>query len=455
MQKKTGNSTRLKSKQPKADDTGLTLWVFLHAEFVEEGWSQADVQISSRFANAFSRRESRESLEAVWALRFSIKNDARESTDADEKLRVELGRLENGVKITVDCGEDYLLAPNSFDSFHLDFIQLAYAFKVCRNQEIQKKEDVQKEVKQIAIEACEQFEKLVGPPRQRVGQQLLLDEIGGQRQGLIRKLQEFVDLVVGLEGEAMIKAAAEIERLCEVNNCVLRKVDELNQPIEDSEFLLRVVPKRKGRRELLLLVGLSASIDGGVELSSFPAFSAVGLEKLSSDRAIKVGRWALHNRPDIVCEKVPEAGQLLRWDNVKDACLLLAPEFFRWFDQALPNCPRSELVPIFKAWLKNQEGLHDFSALSPEGALAAKKSLAISVQNVIDELGLTLICGKQGCGQNARLLAARFGTSRGGQFYFSHLSSVLRRATTNRNSSKTRSSVQHCQRSTFPDTSFR
>lgn len=193
--------------------------------------------------------------------------------------------------------------------------------------------------------------------------------------------------------------------------------------VRQSLYALSVTPEPTTKPNLPPGDLLRASISVVKELEQFVSDAQ---QRTALTTVISASEWLLLNGPVIARSQLvmdnqdattkatkcpPSVSEIKTWQPEK---------FFGWFERAIVEFPRKELMKPVKAWLKAQEGKHDFSDLSPVDALKAKQDLARRVNDVLDSLGLSLICGKEDCGQRARLGAARKGSSVSGQFNFVH-----------------------------------
>lgn len=118
-------------------------------------------------------------------------------------------------------------------------------------------------------------------PRPEWLREYLLDVVCEQRRESLASLDRYLASVVGLQGKDMLEAASHIEAFCETHHCVLRRIGESQKEIVRSEFTIRVGPRRKGQKAIVMAVRLDKKTADGTQLQVLPAMRAVAIEELT------------------------------------------------------------------------------------------------------------------------------------------------------------------------------
>lgn len=190
-----------------------------------------------------------------------------------------------------------------------------------------------------------------------------------------------------------------------------------NTVVDKKEPLGKESAKKQMAAEVLDLSKLSINLRTLDDLVQTDALSAEQKEAIQS--LSEIGEWVLLNGPAIqrslasarAATALPSTNEIKEWTPDR---------FFKWFETAVNKHLRHDLTKLAKVWISSQAGKHDFENLETKEAVARKQELVKSVMAVVDALGLTIICVKDGCEHSARLRAARRGNSRVGQYFFAH-----------------------------------
>lgn len=119
----------------------------------------------------------------------------------------------------------------------------------------------------------------------------LMNVVSDRRTTVLAAMDSFIALSAGLTGDGLIRAARQLERMCELNHCVLTRDDAVDA-LPSSVFTIRVAPKRKGKSDSVWLVALDIKTEDATPVEEFPRMRVMPLEALNDrDQETVITRW--------------------------------------------------------------------------------------------------------------------------------------------------------------------